>query len=430
MNVIKEIADYIRSGETKKENLGLEIEHFVVDAAGHPIGFNEITALIRKVAGCLSAELHYIDGYPVGYDTGEYVTSLEPSCQFEISIYPFADLSEIERIYREFRRIWDPILKKRGYRIEAADNLPAVEEGKIAVEKIPLSPKKRYKYMDAYFQKSGRFGRHMMRASTSTQISVDYSSEADLVKKLRVLEKIAPILMILTENKAVKDFTLPGNEDKPHLIRAQEWADLDDARTGFLEGSLGGKFGYEKIAGIVSRTPLILLTENGSTTYVGAKSAQDLIQQNKLDWRGKDPEQKKRLIEHFLSMGFFHFRIKKYIEIRVADALPIDEAMGYVALIKGLVYSPENLEALTKELASVNSLDKINEAVEAIMRDGAAAVIYEGLTAAHWMRHLLILASAALDEKDREYLKYVRTTGNDSKQKDKTESSFAGILFA
>jgi len=41
-------------------------------------------------------------------------------------------------------------------------------------------------------------------------------------------------------------------------------------------------------------------------------------------------------IEHIMSMGFFHFRVKKYIEIRVADAVPVKKAMGYVALVKGI----------------------------------------------------------------------------------------------
>ena len=51
-------------------------------------------------------------------------------------------------------------------------------------------------------------------------------------------------------------------------------------------------------------------------------------------------------IEHFLSMGFFHFRIKKYIEIRVSDSVPIKKALYYVALIKGIVYSEQNLDLL------------------------------------------------------------------------------------
>jgi glutamate--cysteine ligase len=65
-------------------------------------------------------------------------------------------------------------------------------------------------------------------------------------------------------------------------------------------------------------------------------------------------------------MGFFHFRIKKYIEIRVADSVPLDRALGYVALIKGIIYSDKNLNVLEKELSHIDSLEKIQEAVEEI----------------------------------------------------------------
>ena len=143
-----------------------------------------------------------MDSYPVGYYTGEYSTSLEPACQFEISINPYSDLETIENIYKEFRDIWDPIFFERGYLFETNGNLPLVEKGVITPDDIPLSPKKRYKYMDAYFKRSGRYGKYMMRASASAQVSIDYKSEEDMVKKLRVLQKISPILMIMMENKS------------------------------------------------------------------------------------------------------------------------------------------------------------------------------------------------------------------------------------
>ena len=54
-------------------------------------------------------------GYPVGYYTGEYSTSLEPSCQFEISINPYSDLEKIKGIYNEFRTLWEPVFSARGY---------------------------------------------------------------------------------------------------------------------------------------------------------------------------------------------------------------------------------------------------------------------------------------------------------------------------
>ena len=339
MSYINEISEYIRSGESNDRNLGLEIEHFIINDEGYQIGFHEISELIDKVGRELGAEIIYIDHFPVGYYTGEYSTSLEPSCQFEISINPYSDLSTIESIYREFRSIWDPIFEERGYHFETKGNLPLVETQVITPDDIPLSPKKRYKYMDAYFRKSGRYGKYMMRASASAQVSIDYKSEEDMIRKLRVLEKISPLFMIMLENKTEASSTLPGVTDKPHLFRTQEWDDLDPDRTGFVPHSLDPDFGYDRMADVISRTPLILLTDEGNTIDVGGLNARDLLSNGTIDWDNTDAERRKKLIEHFMSMGFFHFRIKKYIEIRVADSVPLERALGYVALIIGLIYS-------------------------------------------------------------------------------------------
>ena len=225
----------------------------------------------------MGADIIYMDSYPVGYYTGEYSTSLEPSCQFEISINPYNDLETIKSIYEEFRALWEPIFRERGYHFETKGNLPLVETQAITPDDIPLSPKKRYKYMDEYFKRSGRYGKYMMRASASTQVSIDYKSEEDMVRKLSVLQKISPILMIMMENKTDEYSTLPGVEDKTHLLRIQEWDDLDPERTGFVPHSFDSDFGYEKMAEVIYHTPLILLTDNGETVNVGHQSAEELV---------------------------------------------------------------------------------------------------------------------------------------------------------
>lgn len=407
MSLIQNIYDYIKSGETDTENLGLEIEHFVVDKNGVQIGFDEVTSLIDRVGRDLGAEIIYTDGYPVGYTNEKYSVSLEPSCQFEISVNPYSELSVIESVYREFLELWEPLFQERGYHIVTSGNLPAVELGKIRPDEIPLSSKKRYQYMDAYFRDSGKYGKYMMRASAATQVSIDYKSEYDLVRKLRVLQKIAPILMIMMESKTEENTTLPEAPDKPHLLRIQEWDDLDPDRTGFFPYSYKTDFGYARIADVVYHTPLILLTDNSNTFSVGHKSAKDLVDEEVIVEKELDETRRKKLIEHILSMGFFHFRIKKYIEIRIADSVPINKALGYAALLKGIVYSEKNLSLLEKDLSDIDTIGKIQDAVIQIEKDGSDAVIYHNMTAADWAARLLQITSDALSVEEKRYLKYV-----------------------
>ena len=414
MSFTKDISNYIRNGETTSQRLGLEIEHFIVDKNGDQIQFDEISSLIESVGNKIHASLHYIDGYVVGYNTKEYAISLEPSCQFEISISPYSDISEIHRIYKDFRTLWEPIFKARGYSIKTFGNLPKVEQGIITPDDIPLSPKKRYEYMNKHFLKTGKYGKHMMRASASTQISIDYSSEEDMIKKVRILQKLSPIFMILLENKADEHSTLKDSPDKPHLLRIQQWDDLDSARTGFLPHSFDDDFGYDSLSNLIYNTPLILYPDSDRTVYVADKSAKDLYDSSVI----KNEElidRKKQLIEHFISMGFFHLRVKTYIEIRVADSVPIDRALGYVALIKGLIYSDENLNILNDKLADITSANDIYNAIEEIKKEGFSATIYHGKTAANWADYLISLASNGLEDKDKEYLNNVRTFWNNIK---------------
>ena len=406
MSLHSAIVDYIRSGETTGQALGLEVEHFVVNDEGIQIGFDEVTDLIGKVARDLSAKVIYMDGYPVGYVTPGYSVTLEPACQFEISIDPKSDIDEIKSIYKEFLLLWIPIFEERGYHIITKGNLPLVEAGLIDPDDIPLSHKKRYKYMDAYFRESGKYGKYMMRASSSVQISVDYSSESDLVRKLLVLQKISPILMIALENKTFEDSVIEKGSNKTHLLRIQEWSDLDPSRTGFYPHSFDEDFGYDKIADVISQTPLILLTDEGETSYVGSSTASDLLNDGTIS-KDIPASRKEHLIEHFISMGFFHFRIKKYIEIRVADSVPLGRALSYVALIKGLIYSDENLSILETELKDINSIEQIEDAVDAVIVSGLDAKIYGDRTAREWYNYLLELAGNSLDEKEREYLSNV-----------------------
>jgi glutamate--cysteine ligase len=106
-------------------------------------------------------------------------------------------------------------------------------------------------------------------------------------------------------------------------------------------------------------------------------------------------------------MGFFHFRVKKYIEIRVADSVPLNRALSYVALIKGLIYSEENLSELETALSGITSIEQIEDAVDRIIVEGIDAKIYDDKSASEWYKYLVELAGNALTGKEREYLNNV-----------------------
>ncbi|MBR6173635.1 MAG: hypothetical protein IKQ49_10790 [Eubacterium sp.] len=400
------ISNFIREGETGEQRLGLELEHFILNEVQEGISFEVLSELIRRTGEKLGAKLTLTDGRVVGYETVDHSVSVEPACQFEISIAPFSTLARIEEVYREFRATWDPEFSRLGYIMVTKGLNPGVESGRIHPTELPLIPKNRYYFMDRYFRNKGRYGAHMMRASASTQVSLDYSSEEDMVRKLRLLTILSPVLMQLMENKSYPDSRLTEQGGK-HLLRTQIWDDLDSDRTGFFPGAFEGQFGYEAYADLLLSRPLVVLTDGGNTTYAGGKTLPELLH---LSDAADDPKRQKALVEHLMSMFFHHIRLKRYLEVRVADSVSIRKALGYAALLKGLLYSERNLVHLEKLLSG--HLIAVEEAIFRTEIQGENAIIYSGKRVYAWARDLIRLAEEALPEEERIFLKELPIVGS------------------
>jgi glutamate--cysteine ligase len=97
-------------------------------------------------------------------------------------------------------------------------------------DEMPMMPKGRYKLMDAYMDTVGSTGKIMMRRTSTVQVNLDFSSEADMVQKLRVALALQPVANALFGSS-------PFFEGKPNghkSWRGYVWQHLDPARTGML----------------------------------------------------------------------------------------------------------------------------------------------------------------------------------------------------
>ena len=65
---------------------------------------------------------------------------------------------------------------------------------------IPVMPKGRYRIMTDYMPKVGRYGLDMMYRTCTVQTNLDFCSEADMVKKLRVSLALQPVATALFAN--------------------------------------------------------------------------------------------------------------------------------------------------------------------------------------------------------------------------------------
>lgn len=391
-NNVDKIVTFIEEGRNTFQRIGLELEHFVCDRDYNAISYEETAECLEEMGRALKGQLYREQEHVLGIVCEGFTVTLEPGCQLEISISPQEDMDRIQDIYSGFRSVCDRILARRGFHMLEKGVFPLVETGELAADKLPLIPKERYHLMDAHFASTGSLGRYMMRATASTQVSIDFSSEEDALQKMRVLIKLAPVIALMTENK---NGLGRGDRWQPHLIRNQIWRDVDPVRCGYFEHSMSEHYSFREYAAYVYSNPCILLQRGEQVVDLQGRSAADYYGEQELD-----------AAEHLLSMFFPTVRLKKYIEYRVADSMPIDAALGYAALIRTIIYDKALVDRIDQELSFIRSAEDICQAENDIIARGYHAEVY-GRPVTEWMEKLFGAALERAGEKEQRYIRRI-----------------------
>ena len=153
-------------------------------------GAQGIGALLEGMKLLLGWEPIMERGNIIGlYDvTGGGAISLEPGGQFELSGAPVETVhqtqSELMAHLAQVREIATPL----GIGFLGLGMTPSWSRAQ-----IPVMPKGRYKIMTNYMPKVGQYGLDMMYRTCTVQTNLDFSSEADMVKKLRVSLALQPV---------------------------------------------------------------------------------------------------------------------------------------------------------------------------------------------------------------------------------------------
>ena len=335
--------------------LGLEVEHFVTREDKGPVDFDTICQVMQTLQQTGDVPVVQ-DGIYVGFYNNAYSISLEPACQLEISIWPQDGVGQLMAVYEAFADRLRRALALHGLRAYAVGYHPSHR-----ALTLPLIPKKRYEVMDRYFQKRGHHGVNMMRATASTQVSVDYFSEQDFVRKYRVACLIAPLLALLTDNAPVYE----GKPNQAYSVRTRVWNDVDADRCGIPPCLMDTGFGFDAYADYVLQKPLVVSRRGPRTEGVGRKSAFEVY-----------PSAISRdEIEHVLSMFFFDVRLKNYIEIRVGDSMPAVFIAGYAELLRAIFSSPAAQDGILRHYAGA-TVESIEAAKLGICNKGYNAHVY------------------------------------------------------
>ena len=357
---IAAIAEYFRGGckDAASLKLGVETEYFVIDKQGRPIAYAELEEVMQKLVAGDDTVVEE-DGHFLGYYNKDFSVTLEPAAQLEISVMPQGSLAKMEEILTDFNVAYSKALEAEGYVMVNTGYHPTCK-----AEDLSLIPKKRYEYMNAYFAHSGSRGYQMMRATASTQVSVDYSNEDDFVRKYRLACALVPILALFTENCPVYE----GKPSPRMLTRCYVWQGVDNERCLIPDCTFEAGFGFEAYAKeLYDKRPILIIDPvTGQTIATGSKTIGEFYCDQELT----TPE-----IEHLISMFFPDVRLKHYMEIRPADSLPIDLTLAYVALVREIFYNKEIFNELSAYL-KVEDKQEIEAAKINLMEHGYHGKVY------------------------------------------------------
>lgn len=259
--------------------------------------------------------------------------SLEPAGQLELS---GAALENLHQTCAEANRHLDQC-KSIGERLGLGFLGVGMWPDKTRIE-LPRMPKGRYAVMLRYMPEVGNLGLDMMLRTCTIQVNLDYSSEADMVKKFRVGLALQPVATALFANS-------PFTEGKPNgfkSFRSHIWEDTDPDRTGMLPFVFEDGFGYERYCDYALNVPMYFVFRDGKYIDVAGESFREFLE-------GKLPQlpgEKPRLTDwtDHLSTAFPEVRLKSFLEMRGADGGRWGRICGLPALWVGLLYDEEALD--------------------------------------------------------------------------------------
>lgn len=353
-----EIVEYL-NGNCKGGDMGgvaLTQFHFVVDEDGDAVPFVGkngrlgLAGLMEKLSEFWPQVVRNDAGQVIAAGRQLSAVSLDHGGQLVVSIVPRLTLAEVEAEYRNFLFRVEQILGPVDYKLVASGFHPsaAVDE----LRAVPFAP---YHHMQ---ERMGTGALPLLLGAAHCRVAFQYASEEDAIRKMRIASMLGPVFAYMTSNCPVYD--KEGNGD-PMLGLA-----LIRRAAPVAAGVVGGLFdeGFD------------------FATY-----ASWLLKHDLADEHGS--QVREMIMDVDLATG---------VELAQADALPVEPMMGYLALLKGVFYSPMNLELLEMMLGyKVRPVtrDDVDAAVERVAAEGGAAQLW-GKACDEWVDLLFRMASQSL----------------------------------
>ncbi|MBC01493.1 MAG: glutamate--cysteine ligase [Rhodobacteraceae bacterium] len=319
-------ADAFRIG-TEHEKFGFNLADLSPIPYEGPRGIEAVLTGMERLLGWERIE---DNGLIIGLadPVGGGAISIEPGGQFELSGAPLENLHQTCRETNchlaQVREVAEPL----GIGFLGLGMTPTWRR-----EEIPVMPKSRYQIMTRYMPKVGTLGLDMMYRTSTIQVNLDFSSEADMRKKMQVGLALQPVATAIFANSPFTD----GKPNGFRSYRAEIWKDTDNDRSGGLPIAFDDGFGFETYVEWAIDVSMYFV-KRGSTYHDVTGTTFREFMNGALEGVIPDPTPTIGDWNNHLSTLFPDVRLKKYLEMRGADGGPWRRICALPALWVGLMY--------------------------------------------------------------------------------------------
>ncbi len=347
---VKQLTDYIAAGckSPDRFRIGTEHEKFgfrSVDLSPPPyVSEAGDGADIRSVLQRLSAHggRPILDaGNIIGLDLGGASVSLEPAGQLELSGDLLNSVHDTEAELQAHLQTVRAIGGELGLGFAPLGFHPTARRAE-----MPWMPKGRYAVMRRYMPTVGTLGLDMMTRTCTVQVNLDYASEDDMRRKLRVGLLLQPLATALFANS-------PFVEGRPSgylSYRAHIWEDTDRQRSGAPAMMFDPDFGFERYVNwLIDDVPMYFVYRQGRYVDVAGRRFRDFMAGRVPELAGIEPTLGD-FADHMTTV-FTDVRLKRFLEMRGADAGLPEMLTALPAFWVGLLYDGQALDAAEALLA-------------------------------------------------------------------------------
>ena len=369
-----ELISWIAAGEKPESAFRIGTEHekfpfYRSDLAPVPYegraGAGGIRALLEGMQQRLGWEPILDAGNIIGLagPDGGGAISLEPGGQFELSGAPLASLHETDSELAAHIADVKAVAAPHGIGFASLGASPLWTRAE-----TPMMPKGRYKIMANYMPKVGTRGLDMMFRTCTVQVNLDFATEADMVRKLRVSLALQPLATALFASSPFLERKLNGFQS----VRSEIWRDTDKARSGMIAFAFDEGMSYESYVDWALDVPMYFVKRGDTYHDVAGASFRDLL-------AGKLPQLPGECATisdwaNHLSTLFPEVRLKRFLEMRGADAGPPGMLAALPAFWVGLLYDRSALDAAW-DIVKGWSAEERQALRDAVPRQGLEATI-------------------------------------------------------